>query len=30
MSDAALEAIAIAAGIVGAAVVLYYLFGPWR
>jgi len=30
VSEAALEALAIAAGVVGAAVVLCYLFGPWR
>ncbi len=30
MSDAVLSAIVIAAGVVGAAVVLVYLFGSWR
>jgi hypothetical protein len=30
MTDAVLTGIAIAAGIVGGAVVLAYLLGPWR
>ena len=30
MTETALQAIAIAAAVVGGAVVLLYLFGPWR